>query len=205
MIPITQVYENTGFVFGNYTDPLELYISGVTLNTNGKNQTKPTSSARMLERALQASAIDEANTDPPNSKVHQHALKAGDAKFDVNQEDGSLELGLEGLYGEDKLAEVINTNSFIIAGVFNPSDKIKSFTFSVTRIKNKMEKVLLWLIIAAGVLGFLGLLVALSMIYKKHKKKDELGFAEEVLIGEPVPNINRKTSNIIFYVMSIFL
>lgn len=52
MIPITQVYENTGFVFGNYTDPLELYISGVTLNTNGKNQTKPTSSARMLERAL---------------------------------------------------------------------------------------------------------------------------------------------------------
>lgn len=41
-----------------------------------------------------------------------------------------------------------------------------------------MEKVLLWLIIAAGILGILGLLVALMMICKKHKKKDELGFAE---------------------------
>jgi hypothetical protein len=89
-----------------------------------------------------------------------------------------LELGLQDLYGEDKLGEVINTNSFIITGVYNPSDQKKNFTFSVIRIKNKMEKVLLWLLIAAGILGILGLLVALSMICKKHKKKDELGFAE---------------------------
>ena len=100
MVPITQIYSNSAFRISQFTDSIEGYISGVTLNTNGN---APAPTTRILQRALQgASAIDEANTDPPIKDKHQHKLLPGDSKLsDLGEE--VFQIKLKDLYGSSSM------------------------------------------------------------------------------------------------------
>jgi hypothetical protein len=85
---------------------------------------------------------------------------------------------------ESDLGKIQREKSVMIVGFYNPSSDSKEVEFEIALVESNWKKIILWVIIIGSIIAALALCAGISMIYKKYRKKDELGFGEDILVGE---------------------